>query len=51
MPKLVKPDPYCAFKNDHERRLALVSRDVRLSLIAVIVMLSPDLRTFIAWWL
>lgn len=28
--------PYCAFKNDRERRLALVSRDIRFVLVAMI---------------
>ena len=29
-------NPYCAFRSDRERRAALVSRDVRLVLIAVV---------------
>lgn len=33
-----KPDdPYCAFKNDRERRIALISRNVRDVLIALAV--------------
>lgn len=30
------PDPYCAFKDDKERRFALISRDVRFVLQALI---------------
>jgi hypothetical protein len=30
------PNPYCEFKNDRERRLALRSRDIRLVVIAAI---------------
>lgn len=30
-----KPNPYCEFKDDKERRLALRSRDVRLVLMAL----------------
>jgi hypothetical protein len=37
MPNPHKPDPYCAFKNDVERRKALLSRDVRLVLVAAIL--------------
>ena len=33
--------PYCAFRNDRDRLLALVSRDIRLVLIAVVGLLSP----------
>lgn len=32
--------PYCAFKNDRERKWALVSRDIRWVLVAVIFALS-----------
>ena len=41
-----KPDkagehsPYCAFRKDRDRLLALVSRDIRLVLIAVLVALA-----------
>jgi hypothetical protein len=31
-----RSNPYCEFKNDRERRLALRSRDVRLVMIAAI---------------
>lgn len=31
-----KPNPYCSFKSDRERRLALLARDVRLVLIAFV---------------
>lgn len=30
-----KPNPYCGFKDDKERRRALQSRDLRLVLIAL----------------
>jgi hypothetical protein len=36
MRRPTRPDPYCGFKNDQERRKALVSRDVRLVLIAMV---------------
>jgi hypothetical protein len=32
-----KPDPYCSFKDDHERRKALTSRDIRDVLIALVI--------------
>lgn len=31
--KWSRPNPYCGFKDDRERRTALISRDVRLVLI------------------
>lgn len=33
-------NPYSSFKNDKERRLALISRDIRLVLIALFVALG-----------
>ena len=30
-----RPNPYCSFKDDKERRLALRSRDVRLVLMTL----------------
>lgn len=38
-------DPYCAFRDDRERRIALISRDIRIALVrlatvAVLVVLS-----------
>jgi hypothetical protein len=30
-----RPNPYCSFKDDKERRLALWARDVRLVLMAL----------------
>lgn len=30
-----RPNPYCSFKDDRERRLALWARDVRLVLIVL----------------
>ena len=38
-----KPNPYCAFKDDRERRNALISRDIRLVLIAII-------SAVMTWW-
>ncbi len=38
-----KPDPYCEFRDDRERRLALRSRDVRLSIIALALLFGPHL--------
>jgi hypothetical protein len=35
MPRFHKPNPYCAFKDDIERRKALMARDIRLVFIAV----------------
>lgn len=35
MPRLTKPDPYCGFKDDRERRLALNTR-VRSRTIAAV---------------
>lgn len=47
------PSPYCAFKNDRARLWALVSRDVRLVVVALIMALAggsalrlPALLTF-----
>lgn len=33
-------NPYCSFHDDRERRLALISRDVRLVMIALFTVLS-----------
>ena len=47
-----RPNPYCAFTDDHERRRALVSRDVRLVLIAAISALGAAPAAASAWpWL
>jgi hypothetical protein len=47
-----RPNPYCAFTDDHERRRALVSRDVRLVLIAAIGALGAVPAAASAWpWL
>ena len=35
-----KPDPYCAFRSDRDRRLALVSRDVRYVVVVALVSLG-----------
>lgn len=32
----IKPDPYCSFKDDKERRNALISRDIRYVLTRLI---------------
>lgn len=44
----VKPDPYCSFKDDRERRIALMARDVRLVAIALIVAIASPLASSIA---
>ncbi len=33
VPRQAKPDPYCSFKSDRERRIALISRDLRYVLM------------------
>lgn len=33
--------PYCAFKSDRDRLWALISRDIRLVLIAIILGAAP----------
>ena len=48
MPNTSKPNPYCAFKNDVERRKALRSRDVRLVLVAAILS-GAGLSSTIPW--
>jgi hypothetical protein len=41
--------PYCAFKNDRDRLWALVSRDLRLIIIAVLVaMATPSTPTYLS---
>lgn len=49
-----KPDPYCAFKNDVERRKALIARDVRFVLIAgigtVVVGTSTPWKEVFGWF-
>lgn len=37
--------PYCAFTSDRDRLWALISRDVRLVLIAIILGVAPWVRT------
>jgi hypothetical protein len=37
LPASPKPDPYCAFRSDRERRVALISRDVRYVIVVAIV--------------
>jgi hypothetical protein len=37
LPAPLKPDPYCAFRSDRERRVALISRDVRYVFVVAIV--------------
>lgn len=52
MAKLQKPDPYCAFKNDVERRKALISRDIRIVLIVwigTVVGASEQLKGALTW--
>jgi len=46
------PNPYCAFEDDQERRRALVSRDVRLVLIALVSAVASIPAAQYAWpWL
>jgi hypothetical protein len=40
MATTTKPDAYCTFTNDVERRNALIARDVRLVLVFAIVFLG-----------
>jgi hypothetical protein len=35
-----KPDPYCSFRSDRERRIALISRDLRYVLVALALAVS-----------
>jgi hypothetical protein len=53
MRRPTRPDPYCGFKNDQERRKALVSRDVRLVLIAMVCALAGGLTPWheVSVWL
>lgn len=44
----IRPDPYCAFKDDRERRRALVARDVRLVLIAVVAAFAGPAAAILA---
>jgi hypothetical protein len=37
-----KPNPYCSFKSDVERRKALQSRDVRLVLLGLVGVASSS---------
>ena len=44
--------PYNAFKNDQERRRALISRDIRLVLIALVLAFgAPNLSPHVTKWL
>jgi len=36
MNRSARPDPYCSFKDDRQRRWALLARDVRMVLIAMV---------------
>lgn len=50
MTRPARPDPYCAFKDDKERRLALQSRDRRLIAIAVVTaVVGPCIPSLLAW--
>lgn len=63
MPRLTKPDPYCGFTDDRERRLALnvqaiahaICRSVTAFCSAVVgvalVLLNPGAREKIEWLL
>lgn len=37
---LRKLDPYCAFRDDRERRLALISRDVRFAIVGLAIVVA-----------
>lgn len=45
----MKPNPYCSFKSDVERRKALLSRDIRLVIVAVVVGPLVPWGRLIAW--
>ncbi len=50
MPRYYKPDPYCGFKDDRERRMALNVRAVCFAVVAVAWAASPtDLQGKIQW--
>ena len=43
-------NPYCAFKDDRERRHALIARDIRLVVIALAAAIStPTVRNVFVW--
>jgi len=41
-----RPNPYAAFRDDRERRLALRSRDVRIVLVTLIVAVASVATAF-----
>ena len=45
-----RPNPYCAFKCDKERRRALISRDVRYVGIALVTAFS-SIAAYLDWGL
>lgn len=44
MPRPIKPDPYCGFKDDRERRLALNVRVLSYSAVAIIAMVTTHVE-------
>ena len=41
VPRLAsRPNPYCAFRNDRDRLLALVSRDVRIVAVVLLLLIA-----------
>lgn len=43
--KAAEHGPYCAFKSDRDRLWALISRDIRLVLIAIVVCAAHWVQT------
>ena len=45
-------NPYCEFKNDRERRNALIARDIRIVLVSLVVAVSgtPVSRNLVGWF-
>ena len=41
-PTSSKQNPYCAFRDDKERRVALISRDIRIVIIATLAMIGSS---------
>ena len=45
-------NPYCEFKNDRERRNALIARDIRIVLVALVIAASgaPTSHRLLTWF-
>jgi hypothetical protein len=50
VPKDFRPNPYCSFKDDRQRRWALLARDVRLVLIALAGSAASWSPTALQWF-